>query len=92
MLLPINLGNTHWVCAVVDFPRQRIEYYDSMSDGGRRNKVFAVSDTCWSATLTLQNIREYLRAEHQEKKGTALDLSDWTDVYSSVSINGKLLG
>lgn len=42
MLLPINHGNSHWVCAVVDFRRQRIEYYDSLPDGGRRNLVFQV--------------------------------------------------
>ncbi|CAK9783544.1 unnamed protein product [Cutaneotrichosporon oleaginosum] len=69
MLIPINHNNAHWVCAVVDFRRKRIEYYDSMHDSGRRMQVF-------------QNLRDYLKAEHKEKKGTALDLSAWTDAYN----------
>lgn len=43
MILPINLNNAHWVCAVVDFRRQRFEYYDSMHDSGNRIRVFQVS-------------------------------------------------
>ncbi|GMK58192.1 hypothetical protein CspeluHIS016_0502240 [Cutaneotrichosporon spelunceum] len=69
MLVPINHNNAHWVCAVVDFRRKRIEYYDSMQDSGSRIRVF-------------QNLRDYLKAEHKEKKGTALDLSDWTDAFN----------
>ncbi|BEJ13213.1 hypothetical protein CspHIS471_0303870 [Cutaneotrichosporon sp. HIS471] len=69
MLVPINHNNAHWVCAVVDFRRQRIEYYDSMHDSGSRMRVF-------------QNLRDYLKAEHKEKKGTVLNLSGWTDAFN----------
>lgn len=43
LLIPINIQNMHWVCAVINFSARRIEYYDSMSDSGHRLEVFQVS-------------------------------------------------
>lgn len=41
MIVPMNLGNQHWVCAAINFRRKRIEYYDSL--GGHNPSVFGVS-------------------------------------------------
>lgn len=41
-LVPINIGNMHWTCAVVDFQKKRIEYFDSLPDNGHRKTVFKV--------------------------------------------------
>ena len=30
IIMPINLGNMHWVCAAINIEKQRFEYYDSM--------------------------------------------------------------
>lgn len=30
ILMPINLGNAHWVCAAINIAKKRFEYYDSM--------------------------------------------------------------
>jgi sentrin-specific protease 1 len=30
VLIPINVGNMHWVAAVINFKQKRIEYFDSM--------------------------------------------------------------
>jgi len=43
LLIPINIGNAHWTCAVINFADKRFEYYDSMSDSGYRYNVFKVS-------------------------------------------------
>ncbi|KAJ1982766.1 hypothetical protein H4R35_000125 [Dimargaris xerosporica] len=63
VILPIHLP-AHWTCAVINFTRKRIEYYDSM----------LMDNPTLFATL-----REYLQAEHQDKKQADFDLSDWTD-------------
>lgn len=34
ILIPINLGNAHWVAALINLKMSRIEYYDSMSGAG----------------------------------------------------------
>ena len=31
IIIPANLSNTHWVCAVIYVKEKRIVYYDSMS-------------------------------------------------------------
>ena len=30
IIMPINLGNAHWVCAAINISKKRFEYYDSM--------------------------------------------------------------
>ena len=70
VLLPINLGQTHWVCAVINNRLRRFEYYDSM--GIARPEVF-------------KRLREYLAAELRDKKQLDIDLSDWEDYFGSVS-------
>ncbi|KAJ1911708.1 hypothetical protein IWQ60_010016 [Tieghemiomyces parasiticus] len=63
IVIPVHLPG-HWTCAVVNFRNRRIEYYDSML--GDNSRAFQV-------------IRDYLTAEHQDKKQTPFDLSGWTD-------------
>ncbi|KAJ1980369.1 SUMO1 sentrin specific peptidase 1 [Dimargaris verticillata] len=63
VILPIHLP-AHWTCAVINFTRKRIEYYDSM----------LMDNPTLFATL-----REYLQAEHLDKKQADFDLSGWTD-------------
>ena len=70
ILIPINLGQTHWVCAVINLRLRQFEYYDSM--GIPRPDVFV-------------RLREYLSAELQDKKQLQIDLSDWKDYFANVS-------
>ncbi|PWN29713.1 cysteine proteinase, partial [Jaminaea rosea] len=53
ILIPCNLGNSHWTCAAINFRRKRVEYYDSM--GGRNGRVVAA-------------LKDYLRRELKDKK------------------------
>lgn len=65
VLLPINMGNAHWVCAVINMRDCRFEYYDSMCMDNP--KVFAV-------------LEDYLANEYADKKKDAfgpLDLRGW---------------
>lgn len=51
VLVPINIGNMHWIAAVINFKQKRIEYFDSMgSYGTAMDEVFQVSPTlpCFS--------------------------------------------
>jgi len=41
LVVPINLGNSHWVCGAINFKQKRIEYFDSL--GGHNPSVFPVS-------------------------------------------------
>ncbi|XP_022913577.1 uncharacterized protein [Onthophagus taurus] len=59
--VPIHLG-MHWCMAMIDFRTKTINYYDSM---GSPNK------SCLTTLL------QYLRDEHNDKKKTDIDLSDW---------------
>ncbi|WFD04219.1 Ulp1 peptidase [Malassezia obtusa] len=70
ILVPINLGQAHWVCAVINLRLRRFEYYDSM--GIVRPSVFST-------------LRDYLREELRAKKQLALDLSDWEDYFAGDS-------
>lgn len=72
LLVPINLGNVHWVCAVVDLKRKRIEYYDSMTDRGQRHDAF-------------EHLLGYLHSEHKEKKGSTFDDEGWEEAFSANS-------
>ena len=67
VLLPINLGNQHWVCGAINMRKRRFEYYDSM---GQMNAG------------AFKLMRTYLAAEAQDKKKKKLDLSTWQDWFS----------
>lgn len=62
ILIPVHLG-MHWCLATIDMQRKAITYYDSM---GGNNKG------CLNA------LAEYVKEEHQAKKGAPLDMSKWS--------------
>ncbi|XP_063877113.1 uncharacterized protein LOC135109616 isoform X4 [Scylla paramamosain] len=61
LLVPIHLG-MHWCMSVVDFKTKCISYYDSMLHNNE-----------WC----LESLLEYLKAEHQDKKGSSYDTDVW---------------
>ncbi|CAO1616047.1 unnamed protein product [Sympodiomycopsis kandeliae] len=69
ILIPCNLGNSHWTCAAINFRRKRFEYYDSMAG---------------SNTRLLSHLREYVKKEVVDKKKVgAVDLNEFTDYFAS---------
>lgn len=73
ILLPINMGQMHWVCAAINMRKCRFEYYDSMH--GRNRAIFTI-------------LRNYLQSEYADKKKESagpLLLSGWTNYYSKQS-------
>ncbi|BGP13228.1 hypothetical protein JCM10213v2_001147 [Rhodosporidiobolus nylandii] len=66
IIIPINLGGAHWVCAAVNIAQKRIEYYDSL--GPPRDSVY-------------RNLRRWLEKEHLNRKKTEIDLSDWENYW-----------
>lgn len=67
VLIPINLGNSHWVCGAINLRKKRFEYYDSL--GAENKRAFKI-------------MRNYLVEEAKDKKKGNLDLSDWTDYFN----------
>ncbi|XP_063838251.1 uncharacterized protein LOC135087408 isoform X1 [Ostrinia nubilalis] len=61
LVVPVHLG-VHWCVSLVDFRARRVAYLDSM--GGRN-------------TACLQALMQYLRDEHQDKKGAPFDDAGW---------------
>ncbi|KAJ8729114.1 hypothetical protein PYW08_000695 [Mythimna loreyi] len=61
LVVPVHLG-VHWCLSLVDFRARKINYLDSM--GGR-------NQACLDALL------QYLKDEHQDKKGAPFDASGW---------------
>lgn len=62
VLVPCNLGSSHWTCAAINFRKKRFEYYDSMA--GRNRRV-------------LSHLREYVKKEMIDKKRDgAVDLNE----------------
>ena len=59
VFIPVNVSDSHWVCAVMDFERQEIIGYDSMMSNSRM-------------TAILHKLRDYLVEEVADKN---LDLS-----------------
>ena len=44
ILIPVNWSNVHWTAAAINLKEKRLEYYDSMGDGGgHRLEIFEVS-------------------------------------------------
>ncbi|KAK7463847.1 hypothetical protein VKT23_007183 [Stygiomarasmius scandens] len=64
VIIPVNHNNMHWTGAAINFRRKRIESYDSM--GMDRSMVY-------------KRLRNYLDAEHKNKKKTPFDFTDWVD-------------
>lgn len=68
IIVPINLGNAHWVCAAINPAQKRFEYYDSMGT---------------PLPAVYRKLRAYMMDEHKDKKKgePPLDLSDWEDYW-----------
>ena len=67
VLIPINRGQSHWICSCINFKKKRIEIYDSM--GGGQLYIFKM-------------LRNYLQSEHINKKGRDFDFNEWIDFWS----------
>lgn len=61
LLVPVHLG-MHWCLAVVDFAQPGVYYFDSMGGNNR---------------ACLEALCEYLRKEHQDKKGKPYSTDDF---------------
>jgi hypothetical protein len=61
IVFPINQGSMHWVCAVIYMQEKRIQFFDSMGDDGM---------------MYLESLFEYVKDEHQDKKGSPLPNPD----------------
>ncbi|TFK76849.1 cysteine proteinase [Pluteus cervinus] len=68
VLIPVNHGNAHWTGAAINFRFRRIESYDSM--GFRHEEVYRA-------------LRDYLDAEHRNKRGRPFDFTGWEDYFLS---------
>ena len=68
VLVPVHLG-MHWCCAVINFDKKRIEYYDSLLS---------------SNAQCISLLRNYLDKEHRDKKNTPFDLKGWTNYTPTV--------
>ncbi|KAK4301541.1 hypothetical protein Pmani_026319 [Petrolisthes manimaculis] len=62
LLIPIHLG-VHWCMATIDLRNKCVRYYDSM---------LADNNKC------LEALYNYMKEEHQDKKSSPLDMSEWT--------------
>jgi sentrin-specific protease 1 len=80
IIFPINEGRMHWLCAVAFMQEKRIQMFDSMGSNGMHY---------------LQSLLQYVKDEHQAKKGTPLpDADEWRLVSCESATprqrNGKL--
>lgn len=70
IIVPINLNNTHWTCAVIDLRGRKFEYYDSM--GGRNARC-------------LESLAAWLKDEYMNKrKEDRSDVLEWPREYPAV--------
>ena len=67
LLIPIHTptGVGHWSMVAVYVRKKQLKYYDSLSSG---------AESC------LQILMEYLKLEHQMKKNSPLDATNWSQV------------
>lgn len=90
VLIPVNHNNMHWTAAAINFQHKRIESYDSMMLN--RSAVFKVrSIPCHQSAGTLiivKRLRDYLDAEHRNKKKTPFDFTGWEN--HILKVNMKL--
>ena len=63
MVVPINIGNSHWTSVHVNFKTKAILYLDSMGGGGQKY---------------LNLVLNYLKDEYLAKFGTGFNESEWT--------------
>ncbi|RUP45318.1 hypothetical protein BC936DRAFT_148315 [Jimgerdemannia flammicorona] len=63
VIVPVHLG-MHWCCAVINFVKHRVEYYDSLH---------GANPDCHKI------LRAYIQQESLDKKKEPYDLSDWED-------------
>lgn len=61
--VPVHVSKVHWCMSIIHMRNKTIRYYDSM--GHANNAV-------------LDALREYLKAEHLDKKQSHFDMSEWT--------------
>ncbi|XP_060801205.1 sentrin-specific protease 1-like isoform X2 [Amyelois transitella] len=61
MIVPVHLG-VHWCLSIIDFRDKKVSYLDSM--GGRN-------------LACLEALLQYLKDEHQDKKGQPFDAAGW---------------
>ncbi|GAA5996917.1 uncharacterized protein JCM10292_006084 [Rhodotorula paludigena] len=66
IIIPVNHNNNHWCCAAINLAQKRFEYYDSL--GRPRPFVY-------------DRLRNWLAAEHKNRKKSEIDLSDWEDYW-----------
>ncbi|KAJ7806000.1 hypothetical protein B0H14DRAFT_3882551 [Mycena olivaceomarginata] len=64
ILIPINIGNVHWIVAVINHRLKRIEIHDSAQ---------------WDHIDVFRRLRDYLDFEHRNKCNTAFDFTEWED-------------
>jgi len=62
VIIPVHVGGNHWCLGVINIRDKKIEYYDSM--GG-------TNPSC------IKNLKQYVVDEHQAKKGSAIDITEW---------------
>jgi len=67
ILCPIHISGVHWALSVIDFRAKTIKYLDSMAEPSNHKHVLNM----------LEVLREYLKEEHNDKKKSAYDVSDW---------------
>jgi len=70
VIIPIHKEN-HWCVSVIDFKEKTFSYYDSLG---------AIDRTC------IERLRRYVIDEHQSKKKSHYDLSEWTDYCPGMTI------
>jgi hypothetical protein len=61
LIFPMNETHNHWFCAVIYMQEKRIQFYDSMGNGGMKY---------------MESLFKYVKDEHQEKKGSPLPDQD----------------
>jgi sentrin-specific protease 1 len=62
VIIPRNVGKTHWTCVWVDVPGRTVMHLDSLGASGR--------DAC-------EAVVRWLCDEHADKKKAAMEPSDW---------------
>lgn len=72
IIIPINISNSHWTIACINFPNQRIEFLDSMGNPG---------------TIFINNLLRYLDDEHKNKLGHPLpNIRNWSLIPGNANI------
>jgi len=72
IIIAINISNSHWTIACINFPNQRIEFLDSMGNPG---------------TIFINNLLRYLDDEHKNKLGHPLpNIRNWSLIPGNANI------